>query len=212
MAQIADGVGGTNLAGVHSNHGLYATLIDSAGNEPGKIPTGSYCIAISPGRITGTTAAAKAIWSMVNGTSATVSMYLRRLHLVGSFDGTAVANTQFFQVQRTSAIYLTAGTQITLPGGAVPKNTSNPNSQLGDARFAVAGLTDTSVVYSTALAVLPVPRAATAAVVPFVLDWHVPNEYASDFVLKPGEGIAITLGVIAVVGDCITGFAEWDER
>lgn len=174
------------------------------GNPANPNPLGAYLIPINV-RATAATAACT-IWAMRNGTTKT--MYIRRIHLMTSFDGTAAASTAQYGLKRFSAATPSGGTAI----AAIKKRSNMPTSSLADARFADTGLTVTSVVFETAMLQFGAPR-QNGASGDFQMNFDIGGDENYDCViLAPNEGLAIQTLNAAVIGDNIQGYLEYDER
>jgi hypothetical protein len=151
------------------------------------------------GRQTGTPAADTTIFALRN--TGLVAMYLRRLLLKATFDGTAAATTALYRLCRFTTATPTNGTAIV----PVVRNAAFTLPTY-DAREAVAGVTTTNCVFDAGIFVLSCQRQVVAV---SELDIHEHNS-ADMLCIPAGSGIAIRLSAAAVVGDCLTGHAEID--
>jgi len=212
--KIISGVDSTLLTIDPTSKAARVTLYDSAGNELLPIPTAAYLIGISPTRQTVIDTAGGTFWAMRNNTSGRV-IYIRRILLIVSFDGTAAATTSRFDLARFSGATPSGGTAVTLPGGAIKKRTGYGNSNLLDARWiagTAGGLTMTSITVEAAFASVGVSRGVTGSVGVCSLEFGDAGSHPNDrFELAVGEGLAIQAGVTGVVGDMFQGCIEWDE-
>lgn len=186
------------------------TLYDSLGNEVfAPPPNAAYALDVAVGRITGAITTGK-IFTMRNNT--TRPMYIRRIALMAAFDGTAAATTQIYQLMRFTTATPSGGTSVSLPGGAIKKDSSKGNSTLLAANYINSGtspLTVTSVIFESAFASLNCQRQVGANQMLF-MDWY--NTPPGDiFILGVSEGLAINIVNTAVVGDSLSGTIEWDE-
>jgi hypothetical protein len=180
--------------------------VDTYGNEINAKPTGSYMINIKNGQLTGIITTG-AIWAMRNG--ATLSMYIRRIHLFASFAGTVAATTALYELMRFNTATPSGGSAYLNP---IKKRNTYGASTLADARYINSGtspLTVTSVVFESPFASLACPRQLAASNV-LLLDYTAckPSDI---LVLAPNEGLAISIPASAVVGDSISGVIEWEE-
>lgn len=179
---------------------------DDQGGLVNEVPDGSYLLPVQV-RQTATTAANATVFAMRN-TSSAKTCFIKKIHLVAAFDGTAAASTSRYELCRFSAATPTAGTAITV----IKKKSSYSASNVTDARFVDTGLTTTSVTFEMAFAFVAAQRQVSATSV-YTIDFNMGGDEAyDDFTLAPGEGLCIRLGVTAVIGDSITGYVEWDER
>jgi len=178
------------------------TEYDSAGQELYKTPGGSYLIPISMGRQTAAIAAGSYIWAFRNGAAKTIR--LRRIVLTTSFDGTAAATTQTYQIMRFSTATPTGGSVIVI----VKKKTTYGASTVVDARQnPAAALGITGVVFETVGMCIQQPRQLAP-----LQQINMPFDQSNNaYELQPNEGLAINLLVVGVIGDTITGFVEFDE-
>lgn len=189
MAIIKDG----------SNANLYPTT-----------PAGSY-IAGAAIRHTATDAADSAVIALRNPSASTKTVCIRRIYGNMLFDGTASAgNSLGYEFIRFSAGDPTTGT--TLP--RIKKKNSYAASQILDAnaQFKSGVLTMTSVVYESEFFFVRAPASVTAQVVPFEIPFVTAGAAYEPFELAVGEGIAVRLNIIAIVGQGLAVTFEWDER
>ncbi len=152
-------------------------------------------------RQTAATASPITVWAMRAGTGRPLIM--RRICLVAAFDGTAAASRAWYSLARFSAATPTGGTALT----AIKARTVYPTSNMVDARFLDTGLTTTGVTFETALAYFGAPRQVNAI---HKLDMVFKNG-DEPLTLDQSEGLAIRTEVVAVIGDSIKGFVQWDE-
>lgn len=154
-------------------------------------------------RYTGTTAANSTVWSLRVGASRPIS--IRRIVLISTFDGTGAASTARHEIRRIRTATPSGGTTVV----AVPKLVSSGASTAVDIRQDTAGgaLTVTSVAFDDPIAVVgSLGRGATGGSAVFNVDFS-----ASPIVLDVNDGIVIRNSIVAVVGDGIAGFIEWEE-
>jgi hypothetical protein len=190
------------------------TGYDSAGNELIKPPTASYLMAVPVGRDTAARTAAGAFFAIRNNTSGR-TIYIRRIVMTATFDGTGAATTSRLDLARFSGATPSGGTAITLPGGAIKKRNSYGSSNLLDARFitgTAGGLTMAGTTVETAFACFGVARGATGGSATFIQEFGSAGAYPTDrFELATGEGLCVLAGVTGVIGDGFIGSIEWDE-
>lgn len=204
MAVIKSGATADELTIDPTSKAARITLYDSAGNELHKEPNGSYLLRIPNARLTAAIAANSAIWTVRNGSSRT--MRIKRISVSAKFDGTAAATTAQFQLQRFTTATPSGGTALT----AVKKRTALGSSTIADARFNyAAALTVTGVVFEEAFFEWGVQRQVSAVSNHDLLAGLETQEALIE--LAPNEGLAIRLGVVAVIGDALGGYVEWDE-
>lgn len=153
------------------------------------------------------TAADSTIWAMRN-LGANRTLYIRRLVLAVSFDGTAAATTSQYEVRRFRDATPTGGTALAV----VKKNTTETASAVTDARFVDTGLTVAGVTFDAPSITAGAPR-QVAAVGQFVHEWPgmAAGQSSGAFIVTGLDGLCIRNGVTAVVGDAVRGWIEWDE-
>jgi hypothetical protein len=187
-----------------STGGFGVTPIDDSGRVLYKNPIASIFIRIPNARLTAAVAAGSLIWALrYNGAN---KLRLRAFRALASFDGTAAASTSEFQFVRISAANTTGGTAIT------PQVVSTTM---------VLPTVDARFNYAAALGVVGVTIDAD-----YFAEWGVQRQVSANnnldspraytypdavIDLAAGEGIAIRLGVVAVIGDGLGGFLQFDE-
>lgn len=204
MAIIKNGVAADDFKrqGAGGGHGV--TLMTPAGFFPFKRPDNESNIRIPNQRLTAGIASGSLIWAMrYNGS---LKLRVKSGFLLASFDGTAAATTQEYQLVRFSAANTTGGTQLqpvrSDTTGALPTVDARFNYA---AALGVAGVTiETEFAAEwgvqrqvSANQNMPLPGRATS--------------YSGFMDLRPGEGLAIRLGVTAVIGDSLGGHLELHE-
>jgi len=205
MALIKDGTGTEFKRNNAGTGGFEMTLLTETAALVFKKPIVDMNIRIPNQRLTAAVAAGSLIWAMrYNGSN---KLRVKSGFLLASFDGTAAATTQGYQLVRFSGANTTGGTAIQpvrtdTSGGAIPSI---------DARFNyAAALGVTSVVLETEYpAEWGVQRQVSA-------NQNMPlpgrNTSYSGFIdLRNGEGLAIRLSVAAVIGDSLGGHFELHE-
>ena len=202
MAVIKSGATADQLTIDPNSKASRVTEYDSSGVELYKTPTGSYLIPISMGRQTAAIAAGSYIWAFRNGASKIIR--LRRIVLITSFDGTAAASTQIYQLMRFGNATPSGGSAITI----VKKKTTFGASTVADARQnPAAALTIAGVVFETVGMCIQQPRQLAP-----LQQLNIPLDQSNNvYELQPNEGLAINLLVVGVIGDTIAGFMEFDE-
>lgn len=174
------------------------------GEPANPVPVGSYFLPIGI-RASAATAAAT-LWAMRNGTSKYI--YIRRIHIMSSFDGTAAASSAQLALKRFTAATPSGGGALT----PLKKRSTFPASSLLDARFVDTGLTVAGVSFEAAMIQFGGPR-QNGASGDFQMNFDVGGDENYDsIVLAPSEGLAIQSLNTAVIGDMIQGYIEWDER
>ena len=187
------------------NGGGNVVLYGSDGKLIYKRPIFEGNIRVPNVRLTAAIAAGSLIWAMrYNGTNI---LRVKSGSLQASFDGTAAATTQEYQIVRFSAANTTGGTAAIQP---VVTDTTYSIPSI-DARYGVAA----------ALGVVGVTIATE-----FAAEWGVQRQvsasnqllisnrqavYSSFLDLRSGEGMAIRLGVVSVIGDGLGGYFELQE-
>lgn len=163
---------------------------------------GRYTVPINI-RFTGTTAAGSTVWALT--ASAGAAIFIRRIVLFCSFDGTAAASTARHEIRRHSAAVPSGGAAIT----PIPKDEDDGASTVADVRQDTAGgaLTVTSVVFQDPMLTASCPRGTTGSVSVLNLDFA-----AAPIKIDPSDGLCIQNSIVAVVGDAIAGFIEWEEE
>jgi len=180
------------------------TQYKSDGAELFKTPTGSYFLPIPNQRLTAAIAVNSAIYAFRNGASKVIK--IKRIYLICGFDGTAAATTSCYQLQRFSAATPSGGTALT----AIKKKTTLGASTIVDARYNyAAALTVTGITFETSFVETGCARQVNA--VQILQMCAGPETQESIIELQPNEGLAIRLGVAAVIGDNIGGYIEWEE-
>ncbi len=184
------------------------TPYDSLGAEINAAPIGCYCLPIrivqSAASVAGVT-----VWAMRLVNTSTKKVKIKKIHLaIGFAGGTATVTVSEYDLVRFSAATPTLGTAITV----VKKKSSYGASDVTDARFLDTGLTTTGITFETAFAMVGCGR-NLGAVQNFGVDFSSGggNRDFEAFELRAGEGFAIRLGIVAVIGDYIEGFVTWDE-
>ena len=232
MATIKSGATADLLTIDPTSKAARVTQYDSTGRELYPAPTGSYVVKIEC-RHTTTAAAGVTLWNMRG--PPTLKAYIRNIRGVIGFDGTAAtgvagtaAATQRFGLYRgAGAASATGGTALTNTAGISKKDSSMGTPTAADIRYDISGvgLTTTSITYETepfhvfALPVIslqiaaPTTSGSVGAIAPFDIDFHVPGEPSSDFVIAADQHIAIRLVTsAAIIGFGVYGSLTWDER
>lgn len=204
MALIKDGTG-TEFKRHNAGTGGYeVTLLGPDGKPVYKRPIFEGNIRVPNQRLTAAVAANSLIWAMrYNGANI---LRVKSACLGCGFDGTAAATTQEYQLVRISAANPTGGTPIQ------PVKT--------DTTYAIPSI-DARFNYAAALSVAGVTIEAE-----FAVEWGCQRQvsaartvllpgrqalYSSFLDLRAGEGMAIRLGVVAVIGDSLGGHFELQE-
>jgi len=184
------------------------TIYDSAGLETSKPPTGAYIANVNI-RQTAVTAANSTVWAMRN-VAGPLTVYIRHIRLIVSFDGTAAATTTLrYDIERFDTATPTGGTAVTV----VKKRSTYATSNVTDVRFLDTGLTTTSVAFGAAFHTIGLAASVTNGGMEQDLDFTTALErYNAPFELASGEGLCIRLNVAAVVGLSLRGSVTWDEK
>jgi hypothetical protein len=154
-------------------------------------------------RYTGTTAANSAVWAIRAG--ATKPLFIRRIVLFSGFDGTAAATSARHEIRRFRTATPSGGSAVV----AVPKDIASGNSTAADIRQDTAGgaLTVTSVTFDDPIkCVGSCPRGVSGAVTVFNVDFS-----SAPIRIDVNDGLCIRNSIVAVVGDSLAGFIEWEE-
>lgn len=205
MAQIQSGATSDLMTVDPTSKAARVTQYDTSGNTVFyAAPVGAYLLPIQV-RQTAATSAASTIWAMRNST--TISVYIKKIVVNTSFDGTPAASTGAYNFLRFNTATPTTGTALTV----VKKSNSYGASNVTDARFLDTGLSVTSVVFETSFMQVGVARQnGSTQVMQSIFD--LSGYRNQPFILAPSEGLCIQLNVTAVIGDSIAGYVEWDER
>lgn len=169
-----------------------------------------------------TTAAPGVVWSMLNPTTSKRPVYIRRVAVNAMFTGTAAATFSQYLLKRFRSTTPAGGTaMVPVPLNRLDKGAAGVNqvsavvSQFLDTGLTVAGIAFDGVLLDGAAAAFGAPR-QLGACAQYVCEYDS-MEGGSGFsgrgalCLDPGDGLALVLGVVAVVGDGIDGFISWDE-
>lgn len=145
------------------------------------------------------------IWTMYNGGSRIIR--LRRVMLNVQFDGAGAASDSLYGLVRFRGAVPTGGGAL----GVVKNNQGSGTSTVTDARLLDTGLTVAGVTFDTPFIGMSCPRTA-GATAQYKMDWPTQSQSMTEpMIIVPLDGLAITLGNTAVIGDSIAGMIEWDE-
>jgi hypothetical protein len=153
-------------------------------------------------RQSATTAANSTVLSLRNPIGSTRTLFIELINLNMSFDSAApiTRSTQSYYICGFNTATPTGGTALSVAN----LDSSNPTSQVTDARFADTGLTTSGVAFGNRIMTISCP-ATDQTIVNFKRE--------KPFIkLAPGEGLAIKLGSAAVVGQALAGEICWSER
>lgn len=166
-------------------------------------------------RQTATTAANAVVWAVFNPAGSRRTLYLRRITGNALCDVVAAVATQSnYGIRRFRSATPSGGSALT----PVPHH-SGDLSPSGAAIVSVAsarqldtGLTVAGIVTDPPFAQFGCPRAPGASGY-FDFSWYPidTGEGRDAFSVVQGDGVAITLDLVAVVGDGIQGTVVWDE-
>lgn len=206
MAIITLGGSNAQWSGDANGHG--GVLLYDANNRPLlPVVAGSYAVGIEQ-RHTAADAAGSAVFNLRG--PPTLKAYLRAIHGIICFDGTAVSATtlRYGFYRGVGAVSPTGGTVL----AAIKKNTTYPTSTVTDLR-GNGVLTTTGITYDpNQFSTVAVPASPTGGVVRFNLRFEQPQELDSAFVFGANEHLAVRLEVAAVIGFGLYAMCEWDER
>lgn len=148
------------------------------------------------------TAANSTVFSLRNPTGSTKTLFIELINLNMSFDsGTPLGrSTQTYNILGFNTATPTGGTAINI----APLDSNNPTSQVTDVRFLDTGLTTTGVVFGNKVMTISCPATDQT-----VINYKRENPIIK---LMAGEGLAIRLGVAAVIGQSLAGEISWSER
>jgi len=178
------------------------TLYTSAGNELKKMGAG-YAIAI-PFMVGGTPAANSTLLAFRN--LGTKKVRIRKILLNVSFNGTAAATTQSYELRRFTTATPTGGTAITV----IKKRNSAVTSTVTDARFGgttQTALTVTGVVFESPWAAIGQQRQVGSSQSHEIIF----SDPEDGFEIDVNEGFCIRNAVTGVAGDGLAGMIEWEE-
>jgi|SRR5262245_7549336 len=165
-------------------------------------------------RQTATTAANAVPWAMLLPTTAKRPITLRRFLANLSFDGTAAASTSQYQLKRFRSTTPSGGTALTPQ--AHNKTDFGPGAvaipSLVAVSFLDTGLTVAGIAVDGPIISMGCARQTSAGGY-YDMAWEVTETGASGraITIDPGDGLAIALGLVAVIGDGIQGMISWDE-
>lgn len=152
-------------------------------------------------RQSATTSSGSTVWAMRNAAASVKIVTIEQIKLRCTFDaGTPLTRkTLTYEIKRFSTATPSGGTALT----PILLDTLGASTAVTDARVLDTGLTMTSVVLETASDVIACPAVEGASV-----------EFLNNmpFKLGAGEGLAITLGSNALVGQGVSGNIVWAER
>lgn len=187
----------TAIAGTGSNKQVLDTTSIHA-------PAGRYSTAFSLQQAAATAANAT-VFAMRNAAASTRTVIIERIICRMGFNAAnpVTRTQQTYIFQRFSAATPTGGTALT----AGRADSSDAASQVTDVRFLATGLTTTGVTFDT----------ANLASMACDTTQGINNERSlllppSVIRLAPGEGLAIRLGVTAVVGQALNCVIFWREQ
>lgn len=188
------------------------TEYDTSGNELNPSVQGIYMLPISV-RFSAALAVSgvPAIWAMRVDASASVNVYLRKIFLRSSFDGTEVASSLELQLIRFTAATPTAGTSLT----PIPIDATYPASVVSDARVSTGAalLTTTSVTVDTNGYFAAQQQARrNDSNCELDIEYYSPNDPWGLMKMTAGDGVLIRINTATVIGDTLGGYILWEER
>lgn len=160
-------------------------------------------------RQTAASVANSVVWAMRNLGIPNRPVWLRRLQVNASFDGTAAASTSEYQLQRFRTATPSGGAALTV----VKHNTDDGASVITYAEVLDTGLTVAGVDFDTSGLAIGAPRQVGASS-QFDFEWEglaAGGANSGMFIVKPTDGICLRLGVAAVIGDALRGYIYWEE-
>lgn len=164
-------------------------------------------------RQTAATASTAVVWEILNPPSSLRRVHLRRLFVNVMFDGTSAASQSQYQLSRFRSTTPAAGSAQTVVKQIVSDATVGKDSVV-TSRFLDTGLTVAGIAVDAPGASFGAPRTQGASC-QYNMDYPaaeaVGDTLKGQLVLEPGDGLALVLGVAAVIGDGIQGWVEWDE-
>lgn len=150
-------------------------------------------------RQTAATASGATVWAMRNGSTA--SVYIERMSLGLSFDGTSASGTTSrYDLIRFSAATPSGGTALSV----AQMYSGDVGTQVASASFLDTGLTTTGVVFNAPWAEIGCPAIAGSAT-KF-------ERYGTPLVLGPNEGFCIRTSTTTAIGMAIIGEVVWSEH
>lgn len=212
MVQIESGASSSLLTVDTNSSAIRVTEYDTAGIELNPPVQGVYMlpisIRISAAAISG---GSNALWTMRLSSSAAYNVYIRRMFIRSSFDGTEATSNMELQVIRFTTFTPSGGNALT----PIPMNRSYPTSVVTDARqtAGAAVLTTTFVVTD--------PNGHFAAIqqahrddsnCELDLDFHNPSDPYGQFKMVADDGLMIRINTASVAGASISGYIMWEER
>lgn len=206
-AEIKSGASTALLTVDATSLGARVEPYDADGGKLFPKPNGAYIVPIL--YTGGTDAAGTFVFAIRNGSGRI--LVIRRIYVVTSFNGTAAATTQDIEVVSLTGITADSGGTSYTPGR---KRSTWPASTVTSVRSAGAvTLTGNAIQYT--FAKMGTPRQPAGASGVFDLDFRPGNEGtygAIEIDAGTGNALALRLNVIAVAGDSVRGWVEWDER
>jgi len=228
MAQIQSGASADLLTVDPTSKAARGTLYDSGGRELSPISTGSYTLGF---QVRHTTAAAANISVLNMRGPPSKTAYVKRIHGVIGFDGTALAasGTLRYGIYRgNGAVNTTAGGSRVAPDPSEGKKRSSyVNWTLNEFAYDLngTGLTTTGITFETQpLHILHIPVVSTQVAAAatsntqgcyqaFDLNWERYDGLDQAVELGSNQHLTIrVLTVAAIIGLSISGSIEWDER
>ena len=206
MAIITLGGSNAQWSGDANGHG--GVLLYDLNNRPLlPVVAGSYAAPIEQ-RHTAADAAGSTVWDLRGPTS--LKAYIRAIHGIIVFDGTATAATtmRFGFYRGAGAASPTGGTSLT-----PEKKTSTMPASTVAALQGNGILTTTGIAYdANAFAVVGLAASPTGGSVRFNMRFEQAQELDSAFSFAANEHFAIRLNTAAIIGLGLYGYCEWDER
>lgn len=179
------------------------SMYTASGSRPLYPSMDSYALNMASGAI-GAITAGTTVFTMRN--TGTRTAYIRKISLASCFLGTIAATVSHFQIQKFTTATPTGGTALVVG----KKKTAGAVSTIGDARFAVTGLTTTSVAFTDIIAGL---TQISQLVVGAILLIAEPDHNAFGTIeLAVGEGICIrAVAATTIASTNLNLTIEWDE-
>lgn len=228
MAQIQSGASADLLTIDATSKAARATLYDASGRELRPVSTGSYCLGF---QVRHTTAAAAGITVLNVRGPASKTAYIKRIHGIVGFDGTALASsgTLRYGIHRgNGAVNSSAGGSRVAPDPSEGKKRgAYPSWSLQEFTYDLngTGLTTTGITYEAQpMHILHMPVVSTQVAAATTsnsqgcyqaFDLNFARHSGLDQAIELGssEHLAIRLlTVAAIIGLTISGSIEWDER
>lgn len=171
---------------------------------PPGVTEGDYVIGFQD-RFTSDPGTNSILFIMKNGS--TRVLYIGRVYVIFSFDGTAAASTGRVRFSR-----LTLGTYTSSAGNSVqPLDAAYPASTVQDPATDYGGVSVSGASIENPWFYASCPRGTSGSVA--IFDWTARSNRKHDHIkIAASHGIVMELDANAVAGDHIAGLIQWYER